>query len=475
MRIHFNLSCPQQRLTQSDYDIDITRKEGSAAAFQTVPPHSINMDYTVKIEQEQAARWSTDELIAAYRGLKMASRRLSSSVVTANLATCIREMRLRVNAGIMLYYLALDNGFPYQESSKYGLQAMDKDNITIRLFPTRAEAEEFATLINKRTNTACANSGRQEHDIVHLEALGVSESLDARTALARMGVHSVLFGKAKDGEAEFSLQARTLIGVDNEDEINYYAIAPEAYALNCLINQAVDESRPEAEIEDYRLCACIAAASARSAVAISQEVFDAGDGEPFTLELNGVKYLELFTDWLSMLDALEPPAAPDGKSPVYLAVGNWDDILTFGLPVILNRSICIDADSTFKLGIYTKRALMALEVVADQYGLDMDADGEQEHCVDILNDIRRAAPVCEEFYKALDPYMSAGEDRLGKGSNVAPVSGEETVAVKGITAKKLIDTGLCKNAAAAYHVLSLLYNDPDGAHMAAFESAELYE
>lgn len=442
-----------------------------------IQPHDIKtMDYTVKIEQEQAARWSTDELIAAYRTLKMASQRLSDPVVTANLATCIREMRVRVNAGIMLYYLALDSGFPYQESSKYGLQAMDKDNISIRLFPTRSDAEAFAQIINQRTNTACTNNGRQEHDIVHLEALGVSEGLDAGTVLSRMGVTSVLFGRAQDGEAEFALQVRTLTGIKNDDDIDYYAIAPKVYALTCLIDQAADECRPDAEIEDYRLSACVAAASGSIAVAISKEVFDAGDGEPYTLELNGEKHLELFTDWLSMLDALKPQKKDkDGKSPVYLAVGNWDDILTFGLPVVINRSICVDMDSSFKLGVFTHRAMMALEVIAIQYGFDIDTNVEQEHCVDILNDIRRAGPVCEEFYKAMEPYMSADENRFGQGNAVVPVSDPDAVQVNGVTAKKLVDTGLCKNAAAAYHVLSLLFNDPDGSHMAAFESAELYE
>ena len=118
---------------------------------------------------------------------------------------------------------------------------------------------------------------------------------------------------------------------------------------------------------------------------------------------------------------------------------------------------------------------MALSYIAFCYQLDLETRDGAERCERILNDIRAAKPICQEFYSTLKLVDKKNEEGETVSVIDANFPDRGLVTVHNHTAKQFVDTGLCANSAAAYHVLALLYNDKDGSALKQFENAELYE
>lgn len=424
-------------------------------------------------QQEQLETLTMDELVYTYRQLKAIGRTSTVPNVKTNLTLIIREVRQRIqqNATTM-FFVACKSEYPYQETSNYGVSKIDTGILSIRLFPSREEAQEVANIINRRTTTLGESRGRESEDIVHVATLGNASGMTAVQHLERMGVDAVFFGAHKDDKTDLNLRAETLTRHEKNDEsFNFYNVAAKTYALLSIIEQAENEKRPEEEIQAYRSAALQVAAGGKIGFAISQADYDSGECHPAILEYEGQEYLELFTDWATMVDCLGTDTG------IYMAIGDWDNVIGFGKPVMINRQITVDFDNAYQLGCLTEKGRVAMAYIAQCYQLDVTtADGIERSCR-ILNDIRAAEPVCNEFYAGLRIISQANEK--GDSEQVVvytfPENEKELVSVNGHTTKQFVDNDLCANPAAAYHVLAALYNDKDGTALQAFENAELYE
>ena len=420
---------------------------------------------------EQTNDLTIGEVILTYRQLKALSiTNPGTPNLKPNMATLLRVIRQRVQNNMgTLYYLATESGYPYQESSNYGMKAVDTTMHTIRLFTDEEDAQKAADVINRRTNTIGGQRGREEHDIVETALLGFEHGMDAATILERMGVDAISFGEHTDDRTDLNLRASTLIRHREDGEINFYTVAPKVYAMLGIIAQATDEKRPEEEIQQYRILACQYAATGKIGVAITEADYNSGECHPLTYTFDGQEYVEAFTDWAAMVDCLGE------EENLYMAIGDWDHIMNFGKPVLLNREVVVDGETVHRLGIFTEKGRMALSYIAFCYQLDLETRDGAERCERILNDIRAAKLICQEFYSTLKLVDKKNEEGETVSVIDANFPDRGLVTVHNHTAKQFVDTGLCANTAAAYHVLALLYNDKDGSALKQFENAELYE
>ena len=122
---------------------------------------------------EQTNDLTIGEVILTYRQLKALSiTNPGTPNLKPNMATLLRVIRQAVQNNMgTLYYLATESGYPYQESSNYGMNAIDTTMLTIRLFTDEEDAQKAADVINRRTNTIGGQRGREEHDIVETTLL----------------------------------------------------------------------------------------------------------------------------------------------------------------------------------------------------------------------------------------------------------------------------------------------------------------
>lgn len=424
-------------------------------------------------QQEQLEQLTMDELIYTYRQLKAVGHTSNVPNIKANLALIIREIRQRIQQNTTtMFFVACKGEYPYQETSNYGVSKIDTSMLSIRLFPNREEAQETADIINRRTTTLGESRGRESEDIVHVTTLGNASGMTAVQHLERMGVNAVFFGAHKDDKTDLNLRAETLTRHDKtEESFDFYNVAAKTYALLNIIEQAENEKRPEEEVQAYRSAALQVAAGGKIGFAISQADYDSGECHPAVLEHESQEYLELFTDWATMVDCLGTDAG------VYMAIGDWDNVIGFGKPVMINRQITVDFENAYQLGCLTEKGRVAMAYIAQCYQLDVTtADGIERSCR-ILNDIRAAEPICNELYAGLKLVSQTNEK--GNSEQVVvfdfPENEKDLVSVNGNTAKQFVDNHLCENPAAAYHVLAALFNDKDGSALHAFENAELYD
>lgn len=420
---------------------------------------------------EQLNDLTMDELILTYRQLKTIARTTQPPNIQANLAFVIRAVRQHVQQGTRMFFLACKGGYPYQESSNYGTSKIDVTMLSVRLYPTYKDAQSAAEIVNRRTNSLGEKTGRTPGDIVYVKTLGNAGNMDAVNQLERMGVNAVCFGEKKDEKTDLNLRAETLVRRSNSSgtTCNFFDVAPKTYAMLSIIVQAENENRPKEEIISYRSRAFQLAASGKIGVAISKQDYENGVCQPFTYVVDETEYLELFTDWASMTECLGE------DKQAFMAVGNWDNIISFGKPVMLNRSATMPFEAVYQIGCFTDAGRMAMAFIADSYQLDVTTDDGFERCQNILNDIRAAKPVCSEFYAGLSMATRSGANGESENYVVFAFPENNPVTVNGHTAKQFFDNKLCSTSAASYHVLAVLHNDTDGSAQRAFENAELYE
>lgn len=421
---------------------------------------------------EQTASLSLSELVLTYRQLKAIDITSQTDNTKANLALLIRAVRQRVQQNEPLFYLACgENEYPYQESSNYGMNAINTSVLSIHVYTDEMDAQMAADETNQNTNIIGAKNGRPANDVVHVALLGERYNRGNVNHLKRMGVDTVLFDKQKDKRIDLSLRAETLTRSDNpaENSYDFFNVAPKAYAYLCITEQAENEGRPEDEIQTYRLIAFEQAAKEKIGVAISQENYEKGECIPLTIDYEGKTFVELFTDWASMVECL------GDRNDIYMAIGDWEGIMSFDMPVILNREVQLDQENVKRYGTFTKNAQKALAYIASCYNLNTETKDGVERAINILNDIRAAAPVCQEFYSGLGIEVRQNKEGKSEQFAVFHFPEGELFVVNGNTAKQFFENKLCDTPAAAYHVLATLYNDKDGSAMRAFENAELYE
>lgn len=421
---------------------------------------------------EQLASLSMEELILTYRQLKAIGITSRVDNLKMNLALVIRAVRQRFQQETPLYYIACgNNDYPYQESSNYGVNKIDTNMLSIRVFPDEKAAETVAEVINRNTNALGEKRGRPVGNIVHVARLGDGYNMTNVQNLERLGVAAVSFGEHKDDKTDLNLRSETLVRKDNtgSESFDFFNVAPKAYAQLCIIEQAQNEKRPEEEIQLFRMTAFEAAAANKIGVAISQADYEKGECNPLTVEYEGSEHVELFTDWASMMECR-------GESrPIYMAVGTWEDIISFDKPVIINREAVLPLGAVKQFGNFTKTGRMAMAYIAYCYNLNTNSPDGLERDTIILNDIRKAEPVWQEFRSGLSIVTKQNEEGKNEQFVVFNFPEGELFSVNGNTAKQFYENKLCDTPAAAYHVLAALYNDTDGSSMKAFENAELYE
>lgn len=421
---------------------------------------------------EQTADLSMEELVLTYRQLKAIDITSRVDNIKANLALVIRAVRQRVQQDTALFYIACGrNEYPYQDSA-YGIKAIDPAKLSIQVFWDEKTAQTVADTINHSTDIIGEKRGRPIGDIVHVARLGDGYNMTNVNHLKRLGVNTVYFGEQNDNKTDLILRADTLTRQDanlNNDPFDFFDVAPKAYAYLCLIEQATNEGRPDSEIQSYRASAFEHAAQEKIGVAISKEDYEKGECNPFTLNYNGKEYVELFTDWASMMECL------GNQDDIFMAVGNWANVMSFNMPVIINREAMMELEGVSQFWNLTKTGRMALAYIADSYNLNIETADGMDRAVTILNDIRLADIINQEFCAGLHIENRKNKDGKTEQHVVFQFPERELITVNGNNAKQFVDNNLCDSPAAAYHVLALLYNDKDGSAMRAFENAELYE
>lgn len=421
---------------------------------------------------EQTAELSLEKLVLTYRQLKAIDITSRVENIKANLALVIRAVRQRVQEDAALFYIACGkNEYPYQDSD-YGIKAIDAAKLSIQVFWDEKAAQTVAEAINRNTDIIGAKRGRPAGDIVHVARLGDGYNMTNINHLKRLGVSTVYFGEQKDNKTDLILRAETLTRQNPnlaDDSFDFFDVAPKAYAYLCLVEQATNECRPDSEIKSYQASAFECVVQEKIGVAISKNDYEKGECNPFTIEYNGEEYVELFTDWASMIECL------GNNEDVFMAVGNWNNVISFNMPVVVNREATMGLEGIKQFWNLTKTGRLALAYIADCYHLNIETTDGLERAVNILNDIRTADPINQEFCSGLSIEIRKNSEGKSEQYAVFNFPEGDLFMVNGNTAKQFFENNLCDTPAAAYHVLAVLYNDKDGSAMRAFENAELYE
>lgn len=408
-----------------------------------------------------------EDLVWVYQQIKQTNAGTPNQTQRANIVLLIRAIRDCVHDGAPLYYAQLFSGYPYQESSNYGINALNAEEIKVRVFGSPNEAQDYVNTINRRTNTACTSRGRAEHDIATVGMLGFKYGMNTLVELERFGTDTVTFGLASNPEYDLNLHLKSL-QVSEPETINFFAIAPKVLSLIGLEEQAIDEVRSNDETGGFRTAASYIAAHSLIACAISKQSYDDGKFVPLIKVINGIEYIACFSDWVELKKAF-----PDQE--VYLAAADWDKYAVLNKPISINEYILLNQANVHALRICTDKARLAISYIAACYGVDEDSADGGTRCVNILTDIIKAEPVLEEFYHCFSMETTTNADGRATAAYRFNLPDGDAYTIDDLTAKLLVDTKVCTNPAAAYHVLAQLCNDTNGSAHEAFQHAQLYD
>lgn len=185
------------------------------------------------------------------------------------------------------------------------------------------------------------------------------------------------------------------------------------------------------------------------------------NGKPLLYE----KAIEVYTDPAELVLILDD-SEHDTEETV-----SWNRIAGYGTEVSINRFLRVDPETVRQIDSFTDTGNNAYLAICFAYGLDWQSETDRKTADQIFDDIQDAAPVMEELLRSL----TASDEENGEIAIGIDPPENNAVEVKEITAHMLVDSGYCKDAVRAYHVLSLLYNDPQGENWDKFENAELFE
>lgn len=393
---------------------------------------SIDLDMAVFLHDRLKAAGETDML-------KRANVLLLDKRIRENLR----------NAGI--YYIALPSGYPYQISSDFGRRRADKWKSQILVYSDKETAQDVA-------NEICQRNARRIQgisSIAKVRLLGEFENLPNIEVLRQYGITEVVAGYEIGKKAAYIIPFEEFNDVDVEDE--FYHAAPAVRFAIGVVEQAREEKRTKADQQACITAAAIRAAYGQICIAIPESCLDTKQMDPIVEEQNGVQTMHAFTDWTTLKRRYP-------EDDIVMARGDWDSVAKCDMKVSVNETILIEADTVKELVFYSQYGRMACSYIAECYGADLTADSSRTKA--IFNDIYKSDNVWREFKSGLSQTSDG---------NVTFEFPEFEQEIAGVTARKCVESGLCANPAAAYHVLAQLSTDKDGSALRAFNDALLYE
>lgn len=409
---------------------------------------------------------------------------MNPQVKSANEALLTRHIIRRLNSETPgLWYAAIVRGqnpedgeyvYPYQESGRFGFEAPDYDVTSIRLFGSENAAQEYVDDIHKKIRRFHRLGNDTNMVVVRPKTLDNNPNgLWGSDQLERMDVTSVMLSDT-DVTIDLTPLWETRKKLAN-GQPNFNALCPRTYSLLGKLSQIELEAQPQNRVDDLRSEILNEASFLYIGCAISEESFKndmvlplkeyipiEGQDEPLWC-------IALFTDWDAICESI------GYSNSVYLCKISWEELCELDLPIVINEQLLCMPDTMKMLLPYTQKAAIAHQYIKWCYENFEDEEITDVECERILQDIIAAPKIRKEFYACLtlEHRMNPATDE--EESRIVYTDAEDSIEVlQGITAKSLVDSGLCASPAAAYRVMALLYNDTDGSAKKAFENAELY-
>ena len=407
-----------------------------------------------QIQEEEFNGIQLDDLIWVYRKLK--SFGVDDVIKKRNLIKILDAARMCFIQNDVLFYIALEDGSPYQESSEYGATYVGISTPSIHVFSNKEDATTYADETNKAIQNV---NGRVSQNVVKAQLLGVNQSFNNVYAIKQFAIKNIVVGLPVDN-INTSLSVEKM-NFPLDEKGKYFALAPYTRFLIGAQLQSREEQRPLKEVSAFNSLICTELAKEKIGLAIDRQTENDDEVTPCLFIDKDTTYLDAFTDWT----ALEDNYFDNSTS---LAVCTMDIIAEQEMPVVLNRSIILSADFIQTLLMFTEKGAPAAAYIAKNYKLDSQTDSGFERISSIFFDIYKS-PIWEEYastVKFTDDFSDI---------TFSPANEDNAVKVHDMTAHKLLQSGLCENPAAAYHVMSLLLNDKDGSAYEKFQKAELYE
>lgn len=418
---------------------------------------------TRRISDEEVNELSFSELEWLYKQAKKEVLTSQNTAIRGNITEILRGVRDKIMAGCPMYYAALTNGSPYQELTHYGTSIPPLEDIRARVFVTKEEAVEYVNGINERTNRFCAKRGREDHDIVHAEVLGYKFGSTALNDILRLDIRTVVIGNDEKSSTSLEIHTENLLRATNDPDSMYYNLAPAVMGAYGVFIQMSDEMARADDLETLKNVVFYQTANSKFlGCAISEQAFNDGEFVPITETIDGVEYISCYTDWVAAKEA-------HPVERIRLAFETMEILTDMNMPITLNGTLRFSSDWMKEASVMSYKADEAVAVLAACYGEDITTKEGDARCRRILSDIIKAKPIRDELY--------AGITRNSNGCDFT-MPPDPLVSVRGYTARALIgteDSSLCENFGKAYHVMSLLYNDPTGENFKAFTDAELFE
>lgn len=389
-------------------------------------------------------------------------------------------IRMLKNPAIQLWYASIvkEDGcshgtysFPYQESSNYGQNILDMETTSIRIFGTMQAAQKYADSINRQVGKLRRIPANTI--IVRPEYLSASPTLSMPLDdLERMDVSLLYLGNS-----EVSMDISSILSIQKKQvelagNVNFGALCPSVNAKLCKFAQAKAEYQSEKILREIQDEIAVDAAYTLIGCVVHQSAMESGEVRPLkdVLETeDGQQQLCVmcFTDWESLCKMY------GYFNSVLLCQIRWEELAEMDCPVCLNGVVVYSPEYVRAMLPYTHTADIALQYIEWEY-IQEDETTTEVECESVLQDIINAPPICKEFYSALTLQPQTTEDGKTGQKMVMNVPEDGVKVLDGTRAKDLLDSGLCQNPAAAYHVMALLYNDKDGSAKTAFQNAELY-
>ena len=326
-----------------------------------------------QIQEEEFDGIQLDDLIWVYRKLK--SFGVDDVVKKRNLIKILDAARMCFIQNDVLFYISLEDGSPYQESSEYGATYVDISTPSIHVFSSKEDATAYAD----ETNRAIQNvNGRVSQNVVKAQLLGVNQSFNNVYAIKQFAIKNIVVGLPVDN-INTSLSVEKM-NFPLDEKGKYFALAPYTRFLIGAQLQSREEQRPLKEVSAFNSLICTELAKEKIGLAIDKQTENDDEVTPCLFINKDTTYLDAFTDWT----ALEDNYFDNSTS---LAVCTMDIIAEQEMPVVLNRSIILSADFIQTLLMFTEKGAPAAAYIAKSYKLDSQTDSGFERISSIFFDM----------------------------------------------------------------------------------------
>lgn len=365
-----------------------------------------------------------------------------------------RYIMENVASSPLLFYLGYRSGFPYQD------EPSERRSITV--FRTEKEAEDY--IWNIQMNKEDGFGSDLFSAYVRLLGFNGKVTIPIMEQLSFFGIDDIRIPGDPEIGTEFTCSYDDMCLVNGPR----WHFRPSAFITRKNIGrmeEGIYRNAADDELSYYQEEAYRAAAHETFCLPLK-------DDEPLLYE----GYIEIYTDPLELSNTLDDAEYDRAES------ADWNLIAGYGKGVGINRFLQIDPDVVREINSITSPALDAYNAICAYYGLNWELESDRRTADRIFSDIQDAPPIMQELLNSLS--VSPAEGRDGEEIVTCALPEEGAVEVNwvneqgepnAVTALNLVDSGYCADPVRAYHVLSLLYNDPTGENWKAFDNAELYE